>query len=155
MSIWHILISESVPVYGRYVVGLLSVWVRDCRSAVGYNSSSVVMIGFQSVSPCDVGYVSVSNRAIPHRILPEMTPTWTRLLLRCLQQHCRWPTAGRFIENFAHLSVSCRFGRCDWGISRSLPEFDDFCRFEEGFVSCRFSRCDWGIRQKCCPYTRD
>ena len=30
-----------------------------------------------------------------------MTPTWNRLLLRCLQQHCRWPTAGRFIANFA------------------------------------------------------
>ena len=30
-----------------------------------------------------------------------MTPTWTRLILRYLQQHCRWPTAGRSIENFA------------------------------------------------------
>ena len=27
-------------------------------------------------------------------------------------------------------------------VNRSLPEFDDFCRFE---VSCRFGRCDWGI----------
>ena len=48
--IWYILISESVSVYGRYVVGLLSVWVRDCRSAVGYDSTIVLMIGFQSVS---------------------------------------------------------------------------------------------------------
>ena len=95
--IWYILKSESVSVYGRHVVGLLSVWFRDCRSAVGYDSSIVWSV----FNRCHVGYLSVSNRAIPYRILPEMTPTWTRLVLRCLQQQCWWPTAGRFIENFA------------------------------------------------------
>ena len=60
--------SESLSVYGRYVVGLLSVWVRDCRSAVGYESSIVLMIGFQSVS-CRL---SIGLKSIPYRILPDI-----------------------------------------------------------------------------------
>ena len=100
----------------RTCVGL---WSVCCRFVIGLSSGLSVCCRlrfqhcandrFQSVSSysqrrslrCHVGYLSVSNRAIPHRILPEMTPTWTRLVLRCLQQHCRWPTDGRFIENFA------------------------------------------------------
>ena len=71
---------------------------------VGLLSVTIPALCWWSVfNRCDVGYVSVSNRAIPYRILPEMTPTSNRLLLRCLQQHCRWPTAGRFIANFAGL----------------------------------------------------
>ena len=76
MSIWHVLISESVSVYGRYVVGLLSVWFRDCWSAVGYNSSSVLMIGFQSVW-CRLCIGLKSGELIPNltRDDPAMKPT--------------------------------------------------------------------------------
>ena len=98
MTIWHILISKSVSVYGRYVVGLLSVWVRDCRSAVSYNSSNVLMIGFQSVW-CRLCIRLKSGDSIPNltRDDPDMKPT----AFTVPQQHCRWPTAGRFIANFA------------------------------------------------------
>ena len=74
--IWHILLSESVSVYGRYVVGLLSVWVRDCRSAVGYDSSIVLMIGFQSV-PCRLSIGLKSGDSIPNltRNGLDMNPT--------------------------------------------------------------------------------
>ena len=76
MSIWHILISESVSVYNRGVIGLLSVWVRDCRSAVGYDSSIVLMIGFQSVS-CRLSIDPKSGDSIPNltRNDPDMNPT--------------------------------------------------------------------------------
>ena len=74
--IWHILISESVSVYGRYVVGLLSVWVRDCWSTVGYDSSIVLTIGFQSVS-CRLSIGLKSGDSIPNltRNDPDMNPT--------------------------------------------------------------------------------
>ena len=73
---WYILISESVSVYGRYAVGLLSVWVRDCRSAVGYDSSIVVMVGFHSVS-CRLSIGLKSGDSIPNltRSNPDMNPT--------------------------------------------------------------------------------
>ena len=71
--IWHILISESVSVYGRYAVGLLSVWVRDCRSAVGYDSSIVLMVGFHSVS-CRLSIGLKSGDPIPN--LTRSDPGW-------------------------------------------------------------------------------
>ena len=71
--IWHILISESVSVYGRYAVGLLSVWVRDCRSAVGYDSSIVLMVGFHSVS-CRLSIGLRSGDPIPN--LTRSDPGW-------------------------------------------------------------------------------
>ena len=86
----------------RFMVGMLSVCYRFEFGIVGLLSVSIPALCWWSVSNrCYVGYLSVSNRAIPYRILPEMSPTRTRLVLRCLQQHCRWPTAGRLIENFA------------------------------------------------------
>ena len=88
------------------MVGMLSVCYRFEFGIVGLLSVSIPALCWWSVSNrCYVGYLSVSNRAIPYRILSEMSPTRTRLVLRCLQQHCRWPTAGRLIENFAVLSV--------------------------------------------------
>ena len=81
---------------------MLSVCYRFEFGIVGLLSVSIPALCWWLVSnQCYVGYLSVSNRAIPYRILPEMSPTRTRLVLRCLQQHCRWPTAGRLIENFA------------------------------------------------------
>ena len=71
--IWHILISESVSVYGQYAVGLLSVWVRDCRSAVGYDSS---IVGFHWVS-CRLYIGLKSGDSIPNltRSDPDVNPT--------------------------------------------------------------------------------
>ena len=71
--IWHILISESLSVYGRHVVGLLSAWVRDCPSAVGYESSIVAMIGFQPVS-CRLSIGLKSGDSIPN--LTRLEPDW-------------------------------------------------------------------------------
>ena len=86
----------------RVCVGLWSVCCRFEFGIVGMLSVTIPALCYWSVfNRCHVSYLSISNRAIPHRILPEMTPTRTRLLLRCFHQHRRWPTAGRFIENFA------------------------------------------------------
>ena len=97
MSIWHILISESVSVYGRYVVGLLSVWVRDCRSAVGYNSSSVLMIGFQSVW-CRLCIGLKSGDSIPNltRDDPDMKPTAFTVSSATLSVADSWPIQCKF-----------------------------------------------------------
>ena len=101
--IWHILILESVSVYGRYVVGLLSVWVRDCWSAVGCNASIVLMIGFQSVS----GRLSVglkSGDSIPNltRNSPDMNPTGFTVSSAKLSVADSWPMHWKFC-------VFCRF----------------------------------------------
>ena len=102
--------SESLSVYGRYVVGLLSVWVRDCRSAVGYESSIVLMIGFQSVS-CRLSIGLKSGDSIPN--LTRHEPDWFYGVFSNI-------VGGRqladSVKNLCFLSVSCRFGRCDWGI---------------------------------------
>ena len=97
MSIWQILISESVSVYGRYVVGLLSVWVRDYRSAVGYNSSSVLMIGFQSVW-CRLCIGLKSGDSIPNltRDDPDMKPTAFTVTLATLLVADSWPIHCKF-----------------------------------------------------------
>ena len=76
MLIWHILISESDSVYCWDVVGLLSVCVRDFRSAVGYDSSIVLMISFQSVScQLSIGLKSGDSISILTRNDPDMNPT--------------------------------------------------------------------------------
>ena len=110
--IWHILISESVSVYGRYVVGLLSVWVRDCRSVVGYDSSIVLMIGFQSVS-CwlSIGFKSGDSTPNLTRNDPGMNPTGITVSSSTLSVTDSWP-----IHRIFFCFVLCRFGRCDWGI---------------------------------------
>ena len=103
--------SESLSVYGRYVVGLLSVWVRDCRSAVGYESSIVLMIGFQSVS-CRLSIGLKSGDSIPN--LTRHEPDWFYGVFSNI-------VGGRqladSVKNLCFLSVSCRFGRCDWGVN--------------------------------------
>ena len=97
MSIWHILISESVSVYGRYVVGLLSVWVRDCRSAVGYNSSSVLMIGFPSVwCRLCIGLKSGDSKPNLTRDDPDMKPTAFTVSSATLSVADSWPIHWKF-----------------------------------------------------------
>ena len=91
--IWHILISESLSVYGRYVVGLLSV----CS---GLSVCCRLRVQHFANDRFSIGVMSVIYRSQIGRFHTESYPTWTRLVLRCLQQHCRWPTAGRFIENY-------------------------------------------------------
>ena len=75
-TVKHILISEPVSVYCRDVVGLLSVCIRVCRSAVGYDSSIVLMMGFQSGS-CRLSIGLKSGDSIPNltRNDPDMNPT--------------------------------------------------------------------------------
>ena len=106
--------SESLSVYGRYVVGLLSVWVRDCRSAVGYESIIVLMIGFQSVS-CRLSIGLKSGDSIPN--LTRHEPDWFYGVFSSI-------VGGRqladSVKNLCFLSVSCRFGRCDWGMRVQL-----------------------------------
>ena len=88
----YILITESVSVYGRYVVGLLSVWVRDCRPAVGYGSSIVLMIGFQSV-PCRLSIGLTLGDSIPTltRNDPDMNPNGFRVCSATLSVADSWP----------------------------------------------------------------
>ena len=79
-SIWHILISGSVSVYCRDVVGLLSVYVRNCRSAVSYDSSIVFKIGFQSVScRLSIGLKSGDSLTNLTRNDPDMNPIGLRV----------------------------------------------------------------------------
>ena len=86
----------------RICVALLSVC---CRFVIGLSLGLSVCCRLRFQHSADdrfsVGVMSVIYRAIPYHILPEMPPTWTWLVLRCLQQHCRWPTAARSNENFA------------------------------------------------------
>ena len=95
--IWHILISESLSVYGRYVVGLLSVWVRDCLSAVGYYSSIVLMIGFQSVS-CQL-YIglksgdSIRNHQVDVMVLASLVALLIDLSILCYLYGIYWRCA--------------------------------------------------------------
>ena len=105
-----------MSVYGRYVVGLLSVWVRDCRSAVGYDSSIVLMIGFQSVScRLSIGLKSGDSIPILARNDPDMNPTaW---FYRVFSNIVGGRQLADSLKILRFLSVSCRFCRCDWGIT--------------------------------------
>ena len=85
----------------RISVGL---WSVCCRFVIGLSSGLSVCCRLQ-VQHCandrfSIGVMSVIYRSQIGRFHTESYQTWTRLVLRCLQQHCRWPTAGRFIENF-------------------------------------------------------
>ena len=96
--IWYILISESVSVYSRYVVDLLLVWVRDCRSAVGHDSSIVLMIGFQSV-PCRLFIGLKSGDDIPPNLTrndPDMNPTGFTVSSATFSVADSWPIHWQF-----------------------------------------------------------
>ena len=99
--IWHILISESMSVYGRYAVGLLSVWVRDCWSALGYDSSIVLMVGFHSVS-CRLSISLKSGDSIPNltRSDPDMNPTGFTVSSATLPVADSWPIHWKFCGFF-------------------------------------------------------
>ena len=85
----------------RISVGL---WSVCCRSVIGLSSGLSVCCRLRvqhfANDRFSIGVMSVIYRSQIGRFHTESYPTWTRLVLRCLQQHCRWPTAGRFIENF-------------------------------------------------------
>ena len=71
MSLWHILISESVSVYCWDVVGLLQFEFGN----VSLLSVTIPALCYWSVcSWCHVGYLSVSNWITPYQIVPEMNP---------------------------------------------------------------------------------
>ena len=106
MSIWHIFTSESLSIYGGYVVGLLSVWIRDRRSAVGYNSSIVLMIGFQSVS-CRLSIDLKSGDSIPNltRNDPDINPTGFTVSSATLSLADTWPIHWKFCGFVGFVSV--------------------------------------------------
>ena len=109
MSIWHILISKSVSVYGRYVVSLLLVWVRDYRSAVG-----VLMIGLQSVW-CRLCIGLKSGDSIPNLTQddPDMKPTAFTVSSATLSVADTWPIHCKFCG-------FCRFRVGLAGVTRVL-----------------------------------
>ena len=146
--IWYILISESVSVYGRYVVGL--------------SSSIVLMIGFQSV-PCRLSIGLKSGDSIPSltRNDTDMNPTGFTVSSATLSVADSWPIHWTFcgfcrfcvglagVIGVSVLSVWCRFMFGQTNLSgrdlsnmfeRSLPDkLSVVCRFYVGVVSvfCR------------------
>ena len=110
-----------MSVYGQYVVGLLSVWVRDCRSAVGYDSSIVLMIGFQSV-PCrlSIGLKSGDSTLNLSRNDPDVEPDWLYGVFSNIVGDRQLADSLKILH---FLSVSYRIGRCDWGISHFTPQY--------------------------------
>ena len=104
--ILHMLISEFVSVYGRSVVSLLSGWVRDCRSAVGYDSSIVLMIGFQWVS-CRLSISLKSGDSIPNLTGsdPDMNPTGFKVSSATLSVADSWPIHLKFCVFVGFVSV--------------------------------------------------
>ena len=85
----------------RISVGL---WSVCCRFVISLSSGLSVCCRLR-VQHCandrfSIGVMSVIYRSQIGRFHTESYLTWTRLVLQCLQLHCRWPTAGRFIEIF-------------------------------------------------------
>ena len=112
--------GKSICVPFLYIwihVGLLSVC---CRFIVGLSSGLSVWcrLWFQYFGDYRfwIGVMSVIYRFQIGRFHPDITPTWARLFY-CV---CCNIVGGRPLPdsmiNCAFLSVSCRFGRCDWGI---------------------------------------
>ena len=126
--IWHILMSESVSVYSRYVVGLLSVWVRDCRSAVGFDSSTVLMIGFQSAL-CRLSIGLKSGDSIPNltRNVPDTNPTGFTVSSATLSVADSWPTHWKFCG-------FCRFRVGLAGVTGVLPWLPFYFSYDLGPV---------------------
>ena len=106
--IWHILIWGSVSVYGRCVIGLLSVWVRDCRFWHCTNDRF------------SIGAMSVIYRSQIGRFHTESYPKWSRHEPDWFYGIFGNIVGGRQLADsfkiLRFLSVSCRFARCDWGI---------------------------------------
>ena len=78
------------------MVGMLSVCYR---LSSGLSVCCRLQVQHCANDRFSIGVMSVIYRSQIGRFHTESYQTWTRLVLRCLQQHCRWPTAGRFIEN--------------------------------------------------------
>ena len=124
MSIWPILTSESVSVYCRDVVSLLSVWVWDCWSAVGYDSSFVLMISF--------GVMSVIYKSQIGRFHTESYPKWPRHESDWFYGVFSNITGGQQPpDSIKILWFFCRFGRCESGITNeksTLVQVMAWCR---------------------------
>ena len=97
-----------------------------CRFEVGFVSVWSVWLGYNG--RFSFGVVSIIYRSQIGRFHTESYPKWPRHepdwfygvfsnIVGGRQLH------GRFIENFAFLSVSCRFGRCDWSITLKVESF--------------------------------
>ena len=78
----------------RISVGL---WSICCRFVIGLGLSVCSRLRVQHCANdrFSIGVMSVIYRSEIGRFHTEST----RQVVRCLQQHCRWPTAGRYIEN--------------------------------------------------------
>ena len=106
MSVWHILISGSVSAYCRDVVSLLLVFVRDCLSAVGYDSNIVLMIGLQSES-CWLSIGPKSGDSIPNFTQndPDMSNTGFTVSSATLSVADSWPIQWKFCVFVGFVSV--------------------------------------------------
>ena len=106
---------QTIPNSNRqHGIGLWSVCCRFEFGIVCLLSVTIPALCKWSVfNRCHISYLSVSNRAIPYWILPEMTPTgftvsWATLAV-----------GGRFIENFA---LFCQFRVCLVGVTEVWGE---------------------------------
>ena len=87
----------------RFMVGMLSVCYRFEFEIVGLLSVTSPALCWWSVfNRCHVGYLSVSNRAIPYRILPDMNPTGFTVSSATLSVADSWPIQWK-------ICVFCRF----------------------------------------------
>ena len=87
----------------RFMVGMLSVCYRFEFEIVGLLSVTSPSLCWWSVfNRCHVGYLSVSNRAIPYRILPDMNPTGFTVSSATLSVADSWPIQWK-------ICVFCRF----------------------------------------------
>ena len=77
----------------RLIIGLSSGMSVCCRLRFQHCANDRFSVGVMSV----IGLKSGDSITNLTRNDPDMNPT----VLRCLQQHCRWPTAAWFNENFA------------------------------------------------------
>ena len=114
----------------RFMVGMLSVCYR---LSSGLSVCCRLQVQHCANDRFSIGVMSVIYRSQIGRFHTESYQTWTRLVLRCLQQHCRWPTAGRFIENFVPFV----------GFVSVWPVWQGYDRFTVGIdsvlsVCCRF-----------------
>ena len=110
--IWYILISESVSVYGRFVIGLSSGLSVCCR------------LRFQHC-PDDrfsIGAMSVIYRSQIGRFHTESYPKWPRhdpdWFYGAFSNIVFSRQLADSLTILRFLSVLCRYGRCDSGIKR-------------------------------------
>ena len=154
----------------RFMVGMLSVCYRFEFRIVGLLSVTIPACAYDRFS---ISMMSVMYRSQIGRFHTESYPRWPRHETDCFYGVFSNIVGGRQVADSLKilrvLSVSCRFGRCDWGITpakptRNQPQTDKkhqvrgeiglqsvlirFCRFGVGLCSGR-QICRGEIFQSC------